>query len=398
MKIIPQHSCVSVRSLSLALLGALALLAGYASPAAASPGALKILILESQCSPTETAASLRTEILAQPHVASVDFINGAEATPSDAELNPYDLVIAMGICGWKDATEVGNNLADYQDQGGVVVGATFDWEGTGAGYDLAGRWISTGYSPFEGGAPEVFGTATLGTHEASNPLLAGVSELSAYFRDKVSLTTGATQVAEWSDGTSAVAVKGDAVGINAYIGNEDGAEFSGDFARLIVNAAEILGRHTLTVTKAGTGAAQGTVTSAPAGISCGTICSANYPNGKSVTLTATTVGGGTVFNGWSGAGCSGTASCTLPMNAAQSVTATFTGAPPVPQPLPAKVTCTVPKLKGKKLKAAKTALLKAQCRLGKVKGKKSSSAKVKTQKPNPGTVLSAGSKVNVTVK
>ncbi len=58
----------------------------------------------------------------------------------------------------------------------------------------------------------------------------------------------------------------------------------------------------------------------------------------------------------------------------------------------------VPNLKGKKLKAAKTTLLKAQCKLGKVKGKKSSSAKVKTQKPEPGTVLTAGSKVNVTVK
>ena len=50
---------------------------------------------------------------------------------------------------------------------------------------------------------------------------------------------------------------------------------------------------------------------------------------------------------------------------------TYTG-PPVPQPLPAKVSCTVPKLKGKKLKAAKQALLKAECKLGKVKGKKSS--------------------------
>ena len=38
-------------------------------------------------------------------------------------------------------------------------------------------------------------------------------------------------------------------------------------------------------------------------------------------------------------------------------------APPVPQPLPAKVSCTVPKLKGEKLKAAKQALLKAQCKL-----------------------------------
>jgi hypothetical protein len=71
---------------------------------------------------------------------------------------------------------------------------------------------------------------------------------------------------------------------------------------------------------------------------------------------------------------------------------------PVLQPLPAKVSCTVPKLTGKKLKVAKKALLKAECKLGKVKGKKSSSAKVKTQKSKPGTVLTAGSKVNVTVK
>jgi hypothetical protein len=67
-------------------------------------------------------------------------------------------------------------------------------------------------------------------------------------------------------------------------------------------------------------------------------------------------------------------------------------------PPPPVITCTVPKLAGKKLKAAKKALLKAECKLGKVKGKKSSSAKVKSQKPKPGTVLSAGSKVNVTVK
>jgi hypothetical protein len=70
---------------------------------------------------------------------------------------------------------------------------------------------------------------------------------------------------------------------------------------------------------------------------------------------------------------------------------TYVAPPPV-------ITCTVPKLRGKKLKAAKKALLKAECKLGKVKGKKSSSAKVKTQKPKSGTVLTAGSKVNVTVK
>jgi beta-lactam-binding protein with PASTA domain len=53
---------------------------------------------------------------------------------------------------------------------------------------------------------------------------------------------------------------------------------------------------------------------------------------------------------------------------------------------------------GQKPKAARKALLKAECKLGKVKGKKSKPAKVKTQNPKPETVLTAGSKVNVTLK
>ncbi len=79
--------------------------------------------------------------------------------------------------------------------------------------------------------------------------------------------------------------------------------------------------HTLTVTKAGSGA--GSVTSNPPGITCGATCSAAYPAGTSVTLTATPAAGST-FAGWSGGGCSGTGTCTVTMSAAQAVTATFT--------------------------------------------------------------------------
>jgi hypothetical protein len=386
------HKCSGshIPPVCLALVAIVALMAGFTSSAQASPGALKVMILESQCSSTEPATTLRAQIISQAGVESVDFFNGAEATPTDAQLSAYDVVVAIGGCKWKEATALGNNLADYQDQGGVVVGATFDWQGTGAEYDLAGRWITAGYSPYEiGGTSEEFGNASLGTHEAGNPLLAGVLSLSAYFRDKLLLAPGATEIAKWSDGLSAIAVKGNAIGINANLGSFTGAQFSGDFGKLIVNAGNILGRHPLTVTKTGTG--EGIVTSSPTGISCGADCLVAFPNGSSVTLTARTIGGGSIFSGWSGAGCSGTATCSVPMNAAQSVTATFTGPPPT-------IHCTVPKLKGKKLKSAKKALLKAECKLGKVRGKKNSSAKVKTQKPKPGTVLSAGSKVNVTVK
>ena len=77
---------------------------------------------------------------------------------------------------------------------------------------------------------------------------------------------------------------------------------------------------TLTVTLAGDGT--GRVTSAPAGIDCGATCTASFPGGTSVALTATPTAGST-FTGWSG-GCSGTGACVIVAGAAIDVTATFT--------------------------------------------------------------------------
>jgi Neprosin/Bacterial Ig domain/Divergent InlB B-repeat domain len=77
----------------------------------------------------------------------------------------------------------------------------------------------------------------------------------------------------------------------------------------------------------GSGTGQGTVTGS--GINCtinagntsGT-CSANYPSGTAVTLSATPTGGST-FSGWAG-NCGGTGSCGLTMTANKNVTALFT--------------------------------------------------------------------------
>jgi hypothetical protein len=80
---------------------------------------------------------------------------------------------------------------------------------------------------------------------------------------------------------------------------------------------------TVTVTKAGLG--NGSVTSTPAGIDCGTKCSADFGEGKSVTLTAIP-DAASAFAGWSG-DCSGTSTCVLTMSAAHAATATFDGKP-----------------------------------------------------------------------
>src|SRR5437867_2427314 len=61
----------------------------------------------------------------------------------------------------------------------------------------------------------------------------------------------------------------------------------------------------LAVVRAGTG--DGSVTGSP-GITCGTSCSASYPSGTAVILTATPAADST-FSGWSGGGRAGTGPC-----------------------------------------------------------------------------------------
>lgn len=77
---------------------------------------------------------------------------------------------------------------------------------------------------------------------------------------------------------------------------------------------------TLSVTFPGNGA--GTVTSSPAGLSCNTNCSASFPTGTHVILTANPTSG--TFTGWGGA-CTGTGTCDIPsLTASTTVSATFT--------------------------------------------------------------------------
>ncbi len=59
--------------------------------------------------------------------------------------------------------------------------------------------------------------------------------------------------------------------------------------------------------------------------------------------------------------------------------------------------CVVPKLRLKRLRAARRALKRAGCRLGKVRGRRSKKAVVKKQHPRPRTVLRQGGRVSVKV-
>ena len=91
----------------------------------------------------------------------------------------------------------------------------------------------------------------------------------------------------------------------------------------------------LLVVKSGSGS--GRVLSDPPGIECGQACTASYPDGTKVVLTASPTPGST-FAGWSGA-CSGIGSCAITLQgddatATAKFDAATPGAPPPPPPSP----------------------------------------------------------------
>lgn len=82
----------------------------------------------------------------------------------------------------------------------------------------------------------------------------------------------------------------------------------------------------LTVSLAGTGL--GTVTSADTFINCGTVCSAVYDSGTTVTLTAAPAALSS-FISWAGCTSTSGTTCTVNLTTATTVTATFNVTPPV---------------------------------------------------------------------
>src|SRR5690348_4316560 len=92
-------------------------------------------------------------------------------------------------------------------------------------------------------------------------------------------------------------------------------------AALFLASCQGLGRQPLQLSVSTSGTGTGTITSNPDGINCSGSCSATFPPGSKVTLTATPSTGFT-FTGWSGA-CTGTSTCTVTLNTVSSVTAMF---------------------------------------------------------------------------
>jgi hypothetical protein len=221
------------RTRTIDLLAGLSLLAaasltGFAAPASASHP-LDILIVAADSPPTHFPNDLRAE----SGVAAVDVVDGRTTTPTAEQLKAYDAVVTWSNSSYANSTALGNSLADYYDACGVVMEFLFD---DVAGLQPTGRWESGGYPAVTDATSTSSATTSLGTHDATHPLMQGVSNLTTNYTSNPGLNTGASSVAQWANQELAVAYKGRATFVNAYVGSHPSG-WSGDFSQIVVNAA-----------------------------------------------------------------------------------------------------------------------------------------------------------------
>ncbi len=151
---------------------------------------------------------VREKLIDTGFFAQVDVINVANETPTLAELHAYAAVLVYGNASFSNAATLGDNLADYVDSGGGVVTAVFanTFTTIGGRFDTDDYWAITPSSP-QFGTPTFLGTIWAPGH----PILAGVSTFnggtSSYRPATTTIQSGATRVADWTDGTPLVATK-----------------------------------------------------------------------------------------------------------------------------------------------------------------------------------------------
>jgi hypothetical protein len=141
---------------------------------------------------------------------TVDIINVTSSTPTLAELRGYDAILSWSNLSAADGDAWGNVMADYIDNGGGVVVASFANYSSTVGRYLGGRWETGGYEVIVSKSGSGSGPATLGVvHEPNHPVMAGISSFDggpASFKPAGTvLTPGSTLIAEWSDGKVLVA-------------------------------------------------------------------------------------------------------------------------------------------------------------------------------------------------
>jgi len=183
-------------------------------------------------------SDVMANIAGNPHYYSVDVVDCTTTTPTVAQMEEYGCVFTWSNYAYQDPVAFGDNLADYMDfgYGYGVVSCCFAHSSYG-GWGIAGRYADDeDYCPLTRGEWH-YSYTSLGDHDDYNPIMYDVEDIwSIWNWQSVSTESGATWLADLSNGTDMVAINDawNAVGVNLYPG--DYREWSGDGWVLYNNA------------------------------------------------------------------------------------------------------------------------------------------------------------------
>ncbi len=150
----------------------------------------------------------------------VTAFNCGTSTPSVLTLLNQDAVLVWSNSSFSNATNLGDNLADYVDAGGGVVEAVF----ANGSVALTGRFDTGAYEPIKGSLQSSGIALTSIIDDPGHPIMNGVSFLNggtaSYHTADATYSATAASVAHWSNGLPLVGADdthaGRTVGLNLF--------------------------------------------------------------------------------------------------------------------------------------------------------------------------------------
>lgn len=213
------------------------------TPAKVISGSPKVLILGNSAA-ANVPSALQSAKTDMGYSGTMTFttknVFGADSsyTGSDINTTNYDVVILYTDGGSTPSATLGANLDTYVSSGGNLIMGVFAWGNPpafpGLTYTNSSTYAYAGTQSFVGSQ-----VTTLVSH----PILTGISgaiSLSGSYTQGVSLTSGSTAIASYSNSTSFIAVRtpGSAklVGINIYIGLTWSGSSNQNILRYLLNS------------------------------------------------------------------------------------------------------------------------------------------------------------------
>ncbi|MEO0082659.1 MAG: T9SS type A sorting domain-containing protein, partial [candidate division WOR-3 bacterium] len=193
---------------------------------------IRILMLYSDYGPPDTTLGVRLKALGD----SIEYMDVQNATPTLAQLMPYDAVGAQSNYAYSNKVALGDTLAAYVDAGGGVVLGHFSFA---SGWEMGGAIMTGNYATITAGS-NTHSNTTMGWYNSAHPVMAGVDSVREYYAGTCNFVATAESVARWADGRPYVAVSANqkVVGLNQYPGiySRTPPQRGGDWALVWHNA------------------------------------------------------------------------------------------------------------------------------------------------------------------